>query len=42
MLLLSKPAYYGRARHGYVRGIEPVKYVSEIQTRYENYVKLVP
>jgi membrane-bound lytic murein transglycosylase F len=42
MLLLSKPTYYGRARHGYVRGIEPVKYVSEIQTRYENYVKLVP
>jgi len=42
MLLLSQPAYYGRARHGYVRGIEPVRYVSEIQTRYENYVKLVP
>ena len=42
MLLLSQPAYYARARHGYVRGTEPVRYVSEIQTRYENYLKLVP
>ena len=42
MLLLQQPAYYGRARHGYVRGTEPVRYVSEIQTRYENYLKLVP
>jgi hypothetical protein len=25
-----------------VRGTEPVRYVSEIQTRYENYLKLVP
>jgi membrane-bound lytic murein transglycosylase F len=42
MLLLSQPAYYAHARHGYVRGTEPVRYVSEIQTRYENYLKLVP
>jgi membrane-bound lytic murein transglycosylase F len=42
MLLLQQPAYYGRAQHGYVRGTEPVRYVSEIQTRYENYLKLVP
>jgi membrane-bound lytic murein transglycosylase F len=42
MLLLQKPAYYAHARHGYVRGTEPVRYVSEIQTRYENYLKLVP
>jgi membrane-bound lytic murein transglycosylase F len=42
MLLLSQPANYSRARHGYVRGFEPVRYVSEIQTRYENYLKLVP
>ena len=42
MLLLQQPAYYARARHGYVRGTEPVRYVSEIQTRYENYLKLVP
>jgi peptidoglycan lytic transglycosylase F len=42
MLLLQRPEYYARARHGYVRGTEPVRYVSEIQTRYENYLKLVP
>jgi membrane-bound lytic murein transglycosylase F len=42
MLLLQRPEHYARARHGYVRGTEPVRYVSEIQTRYENYLKLVP
>jgi len=42
MLLLQRPEHSGRARHGYVRGTEPVRYVSEIQTRYENYLKLVP
>ncbi len=41
MLLLEKPKYYGRARHGYCRGSEPVKYVSEIQARYGNYVAVV-
>ncbi|AGC45825.1 glutamine ABC transporter substrate-binding protein [Myxococcus stipitatus DSM 14675] len=41
MLLLEKPHYYRRARHGYCRGSEPVKYVSEIQTRYGNYVAVV-
>jgi len=42
MLLLEKPQYYQRARHGYCRGSEPVKYVSQIQNRYDNYVKLFP
>jgi membrane-bound lytic murein transglycosylase F len=42
MLLLEQPAFYRRARHGYCRGSEPVKYVSEIQARYDGYVKLVP
>lgn len=42
MLLLEKPAYYRRARYGYCRGSEPVKYVSEIQTRYASYVELLP
>jgi membrane-bound lytic murein transglycosylase F len=42
MLQLEKPAFYRRARHGYCRGSEPVKYVSEIQSRYDDYVKLVP
>lgn len=41
MLLLEKPKFYRRARHGYCRGSEPVKYVSEIQTRYSNYTAVV-
>ncbi|WP_343073545.1 transporter substrate-binding domain-containing protein [Pyxidicoccus fallax] len=41
MLLLEKPKFYKRARHGYCRGSEPVKYVSEIQTRYGNYTAVV-
>jgi membrane-bound lytic murein transglycosylase F len=41
MLLLEKPVFYQRARHGYCRGSEPVRYVSEIQARYDGYVKLV-
>ncbi|HEY7699504.1 MAG TPA: transporter substrate-binding domain-containing protein, partial [Vicinamibacteria bacterium] len=42
MLLLSQPRYYQRARYGYVRGNETVRYVSEIQNRYDHYVTLVP
>ncbi|HLE68813.1 MAG TPA: transporter substrate-binding domain-containing protein [Vicinamibacteria bacterium] len=42
MLLLSHPRHYQRARHGYVRGSETVRYVSEIQNRYDHYVTLVP
>jgi membrane-bound lytic murein transglycosylase F len=42
MLELQKPVNYRRARYGYARGSEPVKYVSEIQTRYEQYLALVP
>ncbi|WP_241759421.1 transporter substrate-binding domain-containing protein [Pyxidicoccus parkwayensis] len=41
MLMLEKPKYYRRARHGFCRGTEPVKYVSEIQTRYGNYTEVV-
>lgn len=40
MLLLEKPRFYRHARYGYARGSEPVRYVSEIQTRYDNYVAL--
>jgi membrane-bound lytic murein transglycosylase F len=29
-------------KHGYCRGAEPVKYVSEIVNRYEQYKKLIP
>ncbi|MEM6730107.1 MAG: transporter substrate-binding domain-containing protein [Myxococcota bacterium] len=42
MLLLQQPRYYRRARYGFVRGQEPVKYVSQIQLRYDNYVKILP
>jgi membrane-bound lytic murein transglycosylase F len=42
MLELQKPINYRRARYGYARGSEPVKYVSQIQTRYEQYLALVP
>jgi membrane-bound lytic murein transglycosylase F len=41
MLLLENPKYYRRARHGFCRGQQPVKYVSEIQSRYDTYVKLL-
>ena len=38
MLQLSRPEYARRAQHGYCRGREPVKYVREIQSRYEAYL----
>ncbi len=41
-LLLSKPKYHKKARYGYVRGIEPVTYVKEIQALYELYSKKHP
>jgi membrane-bound lytic murein transglycosylase F len=40
MLLLAKPKHYQTAKHGFARGDETVKYVSEIQTRYDAYVAL--
>ncbi len=40
MLLLSKKKYAGKARYGYVRGIEPVSYVRNIRQRYRAYVEL--
>lgn len=42
MLLLQQPKYYKRARHGYCRGSEPVKYVSEIQSHYDQWVNVLP
>ena len=38
MLLLSKPTYWRKARHGFVRGTEPVRYVREIRRRYQAYI----
>jgi len=40
MLLLAKREYSRKARHGYVRGTEPVNYVREIRSRYRAYVRL--
>jgi len=40
MLLLSKKKYAGKARYGYVRGIEPVSYVRNIRQRYRAYVEI--
>ncbi len=41
MLLLMEPRYHRQARHGYVRGTEPVNYVASIQNRYGSYVQLL-
>jgi len=41
MLLLEQPKHYKKARYGYCRGSEPVQYVSQIQNRYDNWVKVV-
>ena len=38
-LLLSKPKHHKKSRYGYVRGIEPVTYVKQIQALYELYSK---
>lgn len=40
MLLLSRKEYHSKARHGYVRGGEPVNYVRGIRERFNAYVKL--
>ena len=40
MLLLSQRKYARKARHGFVRGREPVNYVRQIKQRYEAYVRL--
>lgn len=40
MLMLSNKAYANKAKHGYVRGYEPVNYVREIRDRYLAYLDL--
>lgn len=42
MALLEQPRYYNRARYGYVRARETIRFVSEIQLRYDHYVSLLP
>jgi len=41
MLKLSEPEFYRRARHGYVRGKEPVSYVRDIRELYNAYRSVV-
>ncbi|NOZ21947.1 MAG: transporter substrate-binding domain-containing protein [Planctomycetes bacterium] len=41
MLLLAKPQYAQKARYGYVRGREPVRYVRQIWDRYKAYARLL-
>ncbi|MFO8005572.1 transporter substrate-binding domain-containing protein [Thioalkalivibrio sp.] len=40
MLLLSQRQYFSQARHGYVRGSEPVAYINNISERFKAYVQL--
>ena len=40
MLLLSQRKYFSHARHGYVRGSEPVAYINNISARFKAYVQL--
>ena len=40
MLLLSQRKYFSQARHGYVRGSEPVAYINNISALYKAYVQL--
>lgn len=40
MLMLSKSKYAKKAKHGYVRGQEPVTYVRQIKDRYLAYISL--
>lgn len=37
LLLLMQPRHFRNARHGFVRGTEPVNYVRQIRNRYETY-----
>lgn len=41
-LLLQKPEHYKKARYGYCRGFEAVRYVQVVQDRYAAYVQQVP
>jgi len=42
MLLLQKPTYYEKARFGYCRGSETVRYVRRIEELYRRFVDHVP
>ena len=42
MLMLEQHRFYRHARYGYVRGSEVFAYVSNIQSRYDHYVRIFP
>src|SRR5699024_3878220 len=41
LIKLMEPRYYREARHGFCRGIETVRYVREIKSRYEVYQSII-
>ena len=41
MLLLAQEEYFSKAKHGYCRCTEPVRYVREIRERFNGYVETV-
>jgi hypothetical protein len=42
MLLLKRRDIAKKSRYGFCHCDEPVNYVSQIQSRYDTYAKLVP
>jgi membrane-bound lytic murein transglycosylase MltF len=40
MLLLGRKEYARQAKYGYVRGREPVNYVSNIRSRFKAYTEM--
>ncbi len=42
MLLLKRRDIAKKARYGFCHCDEPLSYVSQIQSRYDSYAKLVP
>jgi membrane-bound lytic murein transglycosylase F len=41
LLKLMHRSYYRKARHGFCRGIETVRYVREVKNRYEIYKNIL-
>ena len=38
--LLSKPAWHKKTKHGFARGVEPVRFVSRVRTYYDVLIKV--
>jgi membrane-bound lytic murein transglycosylase F len=37
---LSKPAWHKKTKHGFARGVEPVRFVSRVRTYYDVLIKV--